>query len=172
MSYDPNPYNDKPLDEALQDLFDRFTPRSVRTAIFAMAGQAPATFTEKTITDNGTYIAATDNVSGYSKVTVNVSTPVPEVFEVTLQAEETTVTQSSKTYAEVMAALEAGKSLQITLETTSRTLVSDGYMLTDGSIIVSFPYDEPYQQYIMMLVWNNPEVYTSEYQLAVTDRAA
>ena len=41
----------------------------------------------------------------------------------------------------------------------------------DGSIIVSFPYDEPYQQYIMMLLWNNPEVYTSEYMSAVTDRA-
>lgn len=127
---------------------------------------------KKNITANGTYTAATDNVSGYSKVTVNVSTPVPEVFEVTLQVEETTVTQSSKTYAEVIAAINAGKSLQITVETASRTLVSSGYIFTDGSIIASFPYAEPYQQYIMMLVWNNPEVYTSEYQLAVTDRAA
>lgn len=172
MSYDPNPYNDKPLDEALQDLFDRFTPRSVRSAIFAMAGQAPATFSEKNITANGTYTAATDNVSGYSKVTVNVVPPVPEVFEVTLQAEDTTVTQSSKTYTEVMTAVNAGKSLQITIETEARTLTSVGYIVADGSIIASFPYAEPYQQYIMMLVWNNPEVYTSEYQLAVTDRSA
>lgn len=35
--YDPNPYDDLTLEEALKQLFNRFTPRTVRQAIFTMA---------------------------------------------------------------------------------------------------------------------------------------
>ena len=35
--YDPNPYDNVSLEEALRQLFNRYTPRTVRQAIFAMA---------------------------------------------------------------------------------------------------------------------------------------
>lgn len=34
---DPNPYDNVSLEEALRQLFNRYTPRTVRQAIFAMA---------------------------------------------------------------------------------------------------------------------------------------
>lgn len=71
--YDPNPYDNVTVEEALKQLFNRFTPRTVRQAIFTMAeNNKPATLIEKSITDNGEYTASTDNADGYSKVTVNV----------------------------------------------------------------------------------------------------
>lgn len=36
MAYDENPYDDVTLDEALQQLFDRFNDRTIRQAIFVM----------------------------------------------------------------------------------------------------------------------------------------
>lgn len=71
MSYDPNPYDDKPLNVALDELFDRYSSRTVRQAIFAMAEARPVTFDEKEIVEDGTYAAADDGVSGYSTVVVN-----------------------------------------------------------------------------------------------------
>lgn len=35
--YDPNPYDNVTVEEALKQLFNRFTPRTVRQAIFTMA---------------------------------------------------------------------------------------------------------------------------------------
>ena len=72
--YDPNPYDNVTVEEALKQLFNRFTPRTVRQAIFTMAeNNKPATLIEKSITENGEYTASTDNADGYSKVTVAVT---------------------------------------------------------------------------------------------------
>lgn len=71
--YDPNPYDNVTVEEALKQLFNRFTPRTVRQAIFAMAeNNKPATLVEKSITENGEYAASADNADGYSSVTVDV----------------------------------------------------------------------------------------------------
>lgn len=76
MSYDPNPYDNKSLEEALDDLFNRFSPFTVRQAIFAMANNSSsstyATFAKKSIETNGAYAAADDGVTGYTHVNVNV----------------------------------------------------------------------------------------------------
>lgn len=72
--YDPNPYDNVTVEEALKQLFNRFTPRTVRQAIFTMAeNNKPATLIEKSITENGEYAASADNADGYSSVTVAVS---------------------------------------------------------------------------------------------------
>ena len=72
--YDPNPYDNVTVEEALKQLFNRFTPRTVRQAIFTMAeNNKPATLIAKSIAENGEYTASTDNADGYSKVTVDVA---------------------------------------------------------------------------------------------------
>lgn len=72
--YDPNPYDNVTVEEALNQLFNRFTPRTVRQAIFTMAeNNKPATLIEKTVTSNDTYVATDDGADGYSKVTVDVA---------------------------------------------------------------------------------------------------
>lgn len=47
---------------------------------FADKEDGTATFTTKSITENGTYAASDDEVSGYSSVTVNVPTEDPYVY--------------------------------------------------------------------------------------------
>lgn len=72
--YDPNPYDNITVEEALKQLFNRFTPRTVRQAIFTMAeNNKPATLIEKSIAENGEYTASNDDADGYSKVTVDVT---------------------------------------------------------------------------------------------------
>ena len=79
--YDPNPYDNVTVEEALKQLFNRFTPRTVRQAIFTMAeNNKPATLIEKSITDNGEYNASADNADGYSSVTVDVPTEDSYVY--------------------------------------------------------------------------------------------
>lgn len=43
-------------------------------------GGGGSTLIEKTITDNGEYLASDDSADGYSKVTVNVSSPTPQII--------------------------------------------------------------------------------------------
>lgn len=75
--------------------------------------------TTKSITANGTYTAATDDADGYSEVTVNVPAPTPETYEVNITYDVTNAgggaVTSSKTYSEILSAINAGKSITGTL---------------------------------------------------------
>ena len=92
----------------------------------------PPVLIEKSVTENGEYIAATDNADGYSSVKVEVpSAPTPETFEVEMtmsfasSASETTGTISSnKTYSETYAAIENGNKIEgtVTITVDSNTL--------------------------------------------------
>jgi hypothetical protein len=108
--YDPNPYDNVTVEEALKQLFNRFTPRTVRQAIFTMAeNNKPATLIEKTITENDTYNASDDNADGYSKVTVDVSGGGGggETFDVIITMDETTHKYTTnKTFSETASAID------------------------------------------------------------------
>lgn len=75
--------------------------------------------TTKNITANGTYTATTDNADGYFSVTVNVPAPTPETYEVNITYDVTNAgggaVTSSKTYSEILSAINAGKSITGTL---------------------------------------------------------
>lgn len=143
--YDPNPYDNVTVEEALKQLFNRFTPRTVRQAIFTMAeNNKPATLIEKSITANGTYKAEDDSASGYSSVTVDVAGGGGETFEVemTFTAEsvesQTGTAAISKTLAEAIDAIDSGKNLVFTVNVTigeeTATLPVLGYKkFTDGN---------------------------------------
>lgn len=84
---------------------------------FAEKEDGTATFMTKTITENDTYNAADDGVSGYSSVTVNVpSAPTPETITVNMtlvaDAATTSATQATvttdKTYEEVKTVIQNG----------------------------------------------------------------
>lgn len=89
---------------------------------FAEKEDGTATFMTKTITENNTYNAADDGVSGYSSVTVNVPSG-GETFEfsVTVTAEKTGEEQmpatlvSNKTYSEIVSAFNNGDKLKPTI---------------------------------------------------------
>lgn len=69
--------------------------------------------TTKTVTANGTYTASDDDADGYSSVTVNVATPVPETFAVTMSLNSEGVVTSNKTYSEMVSAIDGGKNVQV-----------------------------------------------------------
>lgn len=109
--YDPNPYDNVTVEEALKQLFNRFTPRTVRQAIFTMAeNNKPATLIEKTVTSNDTYVATDDDADGYSKVTVDVAGGGGgETFEVEMEFNGSTTTfTSTKNYQQIKNAYDNG----------------------------------------------------------------
>jgi hypothetical protein len=69
------------------------------------------TLISKTITENDTYNAVDDNADGYSSVTVNVATPVPETYEVVINVPEPSDPTINHTYAEIASAFNSGKSI-------------------------------------------------------------
>lgn len=107
---------------------------------FAEKEDGTATFMTKTITENDTYNAADDGVSGYSSVTVNVAAPTPETFEVTLTLEtvdgQTFSFTSSKTIQEAITAYNNGKKLsfiiQMVAEGNTITTTNTDYLYWDG----------------------------------------
>ena len=128
----------------------------------------------KTITENGEYFASADGADGYSKVTVDVDgggpSPTPETFEVEMILTDMEVSSSSKTYAEVISALNDGKILSVSLDTGEVVLSSDGYVEVDGSIMIVSHLPEPYNAYIVIIFWNNPQAYTKEFMSGTTAR--
>lgn len=86
-------------------------------------GGAAPVLIEKTITENGTYNALSDNADGYSSVTVNVPSGGGETFEfsVTVTAEKTGEEQmpatlvSNKTYSEIVSAFNNGDKIKPTI---------------------------------------------------------
>lgn len=128
--YDPNPYDNVTVEEALKQLFNRFTPRTVRQAIFTMAeNNKPATLIEKTVTSNDTYVATDDDADGYSKVTVDVAGGGGgETFEVemtftvdSLQNPQTVSYTSTKKLPEVINAIDSGKKVDFAINITDGT---------------------------------------------------
>lgn len=93
-------------------------------------GGNSATLIEKTITENGTYVASDDSVSGYSSVTVEVpSAPTPETFEVEIEVilpgDSVTVTVN-KTYQQIKSEIDLGKTISGILRATINSLESSG----------------------------------------------
>ena len=64
------------------------TPSCDVYAITGSSGESSATLITKTITENGTYNAYSDNADGYSSVTVNV--PTPAAVEKNVQTQQST----------------------------------------------------------------------------------
>lgn len=133
--YDPNPYDNVTVEEALNQLFNRFTPRTVRQAIFTMAeNNKPATLVEKTITENGEYTASADNADGYSKVTVDVAGGGGETFEVNATLTDESLI-FSKTYEEIKTAISENKKPVLTITVDDVSIVYSMCTYT-GSMIV------------------------------------
>ena len=85
----------------------------------------PPVLIEKSVTENGEYIAATDNADGYSSVKVEVpSAPTPETFEVEMEIDKSSSTisvSSNKTLSETISALSEGKKIVISASVTDVT---------------------------------------------------
>ena len=136
------------------------------------AGTCSPELIKKNITENGTYNASDDGADGYSSVKVNVpSAPTPETFEVEMTLSDMEITSSSKTYAEVITALNENKVLSISLDTGETVVLSDGYVLVDGTIVALFHLPNPYNNIVINILWNNPQVYTTEFMAGMTQRA-
>ena len=104
---------------------------------FAEKEDGTATFMTKSITENNTYNAADDGVSGYSSVTVNVPSG-SSVMEVNIETNDDTGTYTpDKTFNEVLTEISNGgvvKFLFYKTETPSTKRPSSGYFtMVDGS---------------------------------------
>lgn len=76
---------------------------------FAEKEDGTATFMTKNITENNTYNAADDGVSGYSSVTVNVSGGASEfIATITVEISDNMSIVCDKTYSEVITAINNG----------------------------------------------------------------
>ena len=99
------------------------------TEKFAEKEDGTATFMTKNITENNTYNAADDGVSGYSSVTVEVPSG-PETFDVTIDLGNST---SNKTYSETITAINNGSIVNFMIEEGGESVKSSGYYLCDDA---------------------------------------
>lgn len=96
---------------------------------FAEKEDGTATFMTKTITENDTYNAADDGVSGYSSVTVNVPSG-SEAFEVIIEIDPNYdhITSISKTCSETLQKILNGDYVKIMLKyPNEEPFISGGY---------------------------------------------
>lgn len=119
---------------------------------FADKEDGTATFTTKTITENDTYDAADDGVSGYSSVTVNV--PAPVLIEKTITANNTynAADDSADGYSSVTV------DVPLTISSVSTKIRPEGDYLRKFDILSSSngiydlgANDTPYNDYIVLL---------------------
>lgn len=90
----------------------------------------------KSITTNGTYNASTDDLDGYSSVSVNVPSS-ESTFVVTLSWNSSTSKwESDKTYAQILAAFDAEKTIVVNCADSPATVVADGYYVTSNDTFV------------------------------------
>lgn len=82
----------------------------------------------KTITENGTYNASSDNADGYSKVTVDVAGG-GETFEVDFSSLDFVEWTANKSYAETLSAIENGDNVRFKFVNSGETKDSTGYYL-------------------------------------------
>ena len=76
----------------------------------------PPVLIEKSVTENGDYIAATDNADGYSSVKVEVPSG-SEAFEVIIEVDNFyNVTSISKTFSETIQKLNSGEYVKFTFQ--------------------------------------------------------
>lgn len=157
------------ITESIDQNFNGSVDIASAVSEFAKNDNPDARLGTKTITENDTYIALDDELDGYSSVTVNVATPTPETFEVTLACDsETQSFTTDKSYDDVKAAIQANKTInfiwsmqyqgEIAASGTSTAVSYDAegdFMTIVDSLVVEGSSG------CFMFLWGNPEAYTT-----------
>lgn len=121
-------------------------------------------------------------VDGYSQVNV-AAAPVPETFEVGFTINfpaqgSPTVTSTTKTYTELMTALNSGKNLVSVFDFTypegmviSSVTAGDGFINNSGNIVVECKMTAEVSETVvdayLIVTWNNPESFTDEFFVTI-----
>lgn len=163
------------IDAINQKLDESYTgSRDIEESVsqFAKNDGPDARLGTKTITENDTYIALDDELDGYSSVTVNVAAPTPETFEVEITFDENLTPTVNKTYNEMKAAIDAGKTIVGVM--TSESFPNGSVQLSGGYYTPNFtihPAQESQDIGEGIILISNPFVFTAYQQTCVINVA-